>query len=719
MAYTTRELIDFLDEKDPSELERIFLWQGDVRILLAMVMYLEDRLNVEADSGRNGVPVILVVEDNVRYYSSFLPAIYSEIFRHTHRLLSENLNPSQKMMRMRARPKVLLCNTYEEAWDYFERFREQTLGVVSDINFPRGGEPDPTAGLELCKRILAERSDVRIVLQSSQPENRELAEELGASFLVKGSPTLLQQLRRILVDRFGFGDFVFRMPDGSEIDRASDLRELAEKLKAVPAESIAYHAERNHFANWLKARTEFDLAERLSPRTTCDFASLDDLRRDLLDRVDEHRVLRNRSIIATFDRNRFEPSVSLTRIGGGSLGGKARGVAFANRILRDSRIDRDFPSIDVMVPPSVVLATELFDEFLEYEGLRDYAIGIHPDQEITDHFLDAPLPAARHLGPPGLPPEGEVPARRPVLEPTGGLALAALRRCVPHVHAAEQRHRAGGSLAPARERDQARLRVHLPEPGQGLPLDDLLPAGGGEDGRNGPAPRRATARRPLLSGLLGRRALLQLLPGARHAAEDGVVALALGMGRGGGRRRPLPALQPQAPPPDRGLLVGPGGTRELATRVLRPRPDPGHPAPERGAHAAPRPRGGRGGRDPEVRRVDLPGGGRPRRRRDLARRSPLGDLRPGAQARLVPAGGAPALPARTVHPGHRRPVEIEFAGNFPGPGRPKAEFGFLQMRPMSVGREAEAVTIGDVRDEELVCRSHRVLGNGRIAASPT
>ena len=392
LAYTGRELREFVTGCDVRQLERIFLWQGDVRIFLAMVMYLEDRLNVATDTGVRGVPAIIVVEDSTRFYSSFLPAIYSELFRHTHRLLSEDLNISQRMMRMRARPKVLLSETYEEAWEYYERYGEHVLGVISDFEFPRGGSLDEHAGLELCRRVLAERPGIRIVMQSSSPDNRELAEEIGASFLLKGSALLLQELQELLVERFGFGDFIFRTPDRAEIARAHDLKSLARKIRTVPHESLAYHAERNHFSNWLKARTEFALAERLRDQRLEEFESPQLLRTHLTAKIQESQLERNRTVIADFDPNRFEPTVSITRIGEGSLGGKARGVAFANRILRSSGLDEMFPEVEIFMPPTVVLATQVFDEFLAWEGLRDFAIACDSDETILRQFVEAPFP---------------------------------------------------------------------------------------------------------------------------------------------------------------------------------------------------------------------------------------------------------------------------------------------------------------------------------------
>ena len=342
LAYTHRDLAEFQATKDTTQLERIFLWQGDVRILLAIVTYLEDRQNVAVDTGMCGVPAILLVEDNIRFYSSFLPAIYSELYRHTHRLLSQELSLPQRMMRLRARPKVLLCDTYEEAWDYFERYQGQVLGVISDFQYPKGGKLEKHAGVELCKRAEEAVPGLRLVMQSSDPANRALAEELGASFLLKGSPVLLHDLQGILVERFGFGNFIFRLR-GAEFDRASDLRTLAEKLKTIPPESLAYHAQRNHFSNWLKARTEFALAERMLPVKVEDFEDINGLRAHLAKQIEDYRLERLRSVISVFERERFEPEASITRVSGGSLGGKARGIAFANRILPRERVRPALP----------------------------------------------------------------------------------------------------------------------------------------------------------------------------------------------------------------------------------------------------------------------------------------------------------------------------------------------------------------------------------------
>jgi CheY-like chemotaxis protein len=393
LAYDHRELKDFRARHDMSLIDRSFLWQGDVRILLAIVKYIEDKLNVEHDV-RVGVPVVLVVEDNVRYYSSFLPVIYTEVMKHSQQVISEGLNLSQKLLRMRARPKILLASTYEEAWEYFSRFREDVLGVVSDVEFPRDGELDPDAGTTLASRIREARPDVPIALQSSYPENEPLATEIGASFLLKDSPDMLARLRELLVDRFFFGDFVFRLPTGEPLDRARNLKELVEKLRTVPAESIAYHGVRNDFSSWLRARAEFEPASTLRRRKITDYDSLEHVRRNLVRSIDEFRRERTRGTVADFDPATFDPSMGIARIGGGSLGGKARGLAFAIRLLDRSHLADLFPDIRISVPPAVVLGTDAFESFLESNGLKDVALRSEDDEDLLRQFRAAPFPSA-------------------------------------------------------------------------------------------------------------------------------------------------------------------------------------------------------------------------------------------------------------------------------------------------------------------------------------
>jgi CheY-like chemotaxis protein len=399
LAYDVRAVTELLESPRPSPLDRVFLWQGDVRLVPAIVKYIEDRRNVVHDTGRFGVQAILVIEDNVRYYSSFLPTIYAELMHHAHSLVPEGVNLSHKLMRMQAQPKILLCGSYEEAWQYFVDYEEQILGVISDIEFPRGGVIARDAGLDFAQRVRARQPDVPVMLQSSRVENQALARSVGAAFLVKNSPTLLQQLRRFMVEHLGFGDFVFRMPDGREVGRARDLRELEDRLAALPAESVAYHAERNHFSRWFKARTEFALAYELRPRKVSDFDTLEGLRHEVLRAIRDYRAQTERGVVVDFDRTTFNPATPFCRIGGGSLGGKARGLAFVDLLLNDSPLPERFPDVHVGVPPAVVVGTDVFDDFLERNDLRGFALDSSDPPAIEDRFVAAevPEPIARDL----------------------------------------------------------------------------------------------------------------------------------------------------------------------------------------------------------------------------------------------------------------------------------------------------------------------------------
>jgi CheY-like chemotaxis protein len=393
LAYDVREVAQLLEPRGPSPLDRVFLWQGDVRLVPAIVKYIEDRRNVVHDTGQFGVQAILVIEDNVRYYSSFLPTIYAELMHHAHSLVPEGVNLSHKLMRMQAQPKILLCGSYEEAWQYFVDYEEHILGVISDIEFPRDGQIARDAGLDFAQRVRARQPDVPVMLQSSRVENQALARSVGAAFLVKNSPTLLQQLRRFMVEHLGFGDFVFRMPDGREVGRARDLRELEDRLATLPAESVAYHAERNHFSRWFKARTEFALAHELRPRKISDFDTVEDLRLEVLRAIRDYREQTQRGVIVDFDRSTFSPATPFCRIGSGSLGGKARGLAFVDLLLNGSRMSERFRDVRVAVPPAVVLGTDVFDDFLERNQLRGFALDCSNASEIEDRFVGAEVSA--------------------------------------------------------------------------------------------------------------------------------------------------------------------------------------------------------------------------------------------------------------------------------------------------------------------------------------
>src|ERR1700674_5643952 len=289
LGYDYREIKNFVARNPVTDIDRVFLWQGNARILIAIVKYVEDKRNVLHDTRAMGVPVLLVVEDNIRYYSAFLPVIYTELIKQSRRVIQEGVNIAHKLVRMQARPKILLSSNYEDASELVQQYRDYLFGVVSDVEFPMQGKLSPEAGFELARLMQALVPDVPVVLQTSRTEFRPRALAEGYSFLRKRSPTLLRDLRRILTEQLGFGDFVFRTPDQSEVGRASDLNTLEEQLQSVPAESIAFHAQRNHFSHWLMARTEFALAAKLRPRKVSDFGTIEHLRQNVIEAINEYR----------------------------------------------------------------------------------------------------------------------------------------------------------------------------------------------------------------------------------------------------------------------------------------------------------------------------------------------------------------------------------------------------------------------------------------------
>lgn len=389
LAYDNRERKELVLNYDTSIFERIFIWQGDFKLLIGIIKYVEDKMNVDNDTRIVGVQSIILIEDNVKFYSSYLPIIYTEILKHSQRLISESLNLTHKYIRMRARPKILLCTTYEEAWEYFEKYSEFILGVISDINFKHNGVKDPEAGLKFAQAVKRTHADIPVLLQSSNPDFMTKARQMNVSFLLKGSPTLLHDLQHFMISNFGFGDFVFYTQDGREVGQASDLKTLEEQLRIVPGESISFHAERNHFSNWLKARTEFWLAHKLRPRKITDFEGVEELRNDLISSIRQYLEIRSRGVITDFSKYSFDVRNSFARIGGGSIGGKARGLGFVNNLIVNYDLRDRFPGIEIFVPSAVVIATDLFDMFLEENNLFGFALSCEDDEKITRRFLEA------------------------------------------------------------------------------------------------------------------------------------------------------------------------------------------------------------------------------------------------------------------------------------------------------------------------------------------
>lgn len=390
-----------LDQQETGELERLadsgrldgyFLWTGDNAVLLAVIKSVEDRRNVDHDVAKGNVRVILMLEDSAQYFSPFLGLLYRELMRQSFSLYAEGQSELYRRMYMKSRPKVLHARKFEDGLALFERYRNNVLAVISDIRLPQQGRVEPQAGLALARLVREHDPALPLVLQSADVQHREQAERLGALFLDKHSPALLAEIRRFLTLHLGFGDFIFRTPEGVEYDHARDLRELEEKLATVPEEILAYHASRNHISIWLMARSEFELAEELRNQKVSDFPSIAALRKHVLTVLRQDRERLHRGIVTDFEPERLAGEC-FCRIGSGSLGGKARGLAFLHQTLADLS-PADFGGLPVRIPRTVVLAADLFSEFLETNHLREWALEQRTDAELAAAFERARLAQA-------------------------------------------------------------------------------------------------------------------------------------------------------------------------------------------------------------------------------------------------------------------------------------------------------------------------------------
>ena len=393
LAHRTNRLLLNMDISGRSAIDKLFVWSGNSDLLLALIKSVEDRMNIDFDTKRARVRVIVLVEDSPIYYSSILPLLYKEIVSQTQAVMEDSLNDEHRILRMRARPKIMLADSYEEAEYLYRRFQPYLLSVLSDVRFPKNGQIDAQAGFSLLTMIRDESPDIPLLNFSSDESNRALARKIPAVFLNKNSTTLHDEIRNFFVDHLGFGDFVFRRPNGKEVARVSNLREMEKILPSVPEESIYYHAVRNHFSSWLMARSEILLATKLKPIKVSDFTSIPELKRYLVDCIYQRRKGRQKGIIAEFTSGDFDPDADFIKIGKGSLGGKARGLAFMSTQLKEnSDIFRKYPDIDIKVPQSLVISTDAFDEFIERNHLKDISTTTSSDAKISELFLTAELP---------------------------------------------------------------------------------------------------------------------------------------------------------------------------------------------------------------------------------------------------------------------------------------------------------------------------------------
>ena len=384
-----------IEHEDLSDFEYVFCWLGNTDLLLSIIKLIEDKMNLDHDIEEGGVQQIILVEDNIRFYSSVLPELYKFVLQQSMEFATEALNEHQRTLRMRGRPKIVLARTYEEATSLYDRHPNNVLGVITDARYPRGGVVDPQAGVQLLAELRKRDPFLPLILESAESENTLQAKAYNADFIDKNSKKMAVDLREVVKQRFGFGDFIFRDPQThQEVMRAHNLKEMQSAILSVPAESLLYHITRNHVSRWLRSRAMFPAAEFVKQLSWQELQDIDAHRRAIFEAIVDYRRMKNQGVVAVFRRDRFDRYSNFARIGEGSLGGKGRGLAFIDNIVKHHPELNQFDNATVMIPKTVVLCTDLFEEFMDHNNLYQLALSDADDAVILDAFRRATLPAS-------------------------------------------------------------------------------------------------------------------------------------------------------------------------------------------------------------------------------------------------------------------------------------------------------------------------------------
>ena len=382
-----------MEHEDLGVFEYVFCWLGNTDLLVSIIKLIEDKMNLEHDIKEVGVQMIMLVEDSIRFYSSVLPNLYKFVLKQSQEFATEALNEHQRTLRMRGRPKIVLARSYEEAMKLYETFSNNVLGIISDARFPHDGKIDPLAGVKLLKEVRSRDPFMPLILQSSEEDNRKYADECKAVFVDKNSKKMNIDLREAVSDNFGFGDFVFINPKTKEeVARVHNLKELQNIVFSIPADSFHYHISRNHVSRWLYSRAIFPVAEFLKQVTWDSLQDLDAHRQIIFEAIVRYRKMKNQGVVAEFKRERFDRYSNFARIGEGSLGGKGRGLAFIDNMIKRHPDFEDFENASVAIPKTVVLCTDIFDEFMDSNRLYQLALSDADDETILRAFLRAKLP---------------------------------------------------------------------------------------------------------------------------------------------------------------------------------------------------------------------------------------------------------------------------------------------------------------------------------------
>lgn len=389
----SREVSKRLSSEDLSGVDYVFSWLGNPDLLLAIIKLIEDAMNVEQDTESVGVQIVLLIEDSIRFYSSALPTLFKIVMEESKEFSKEALNEHQQMLRMRGRPKIMLARTYEEAVEIYKKYYYNILGIITDMSYAHAGTKDKLAGYNFAKWVRTQVRFAPIVFTSSEVGNKQYAEELGCSFIDKNSKSFPRDLRKQVINNFGFGDFIIVNPETKEeIMRIRNLKDMQKNIFNIPDESVQYHLSHDHFSRFFYSRAMFPLAEWLKRIDVSDFSSMDEARQIIYDMIIKYRKVKNSGIVATFDKDRFDEFSNFARMGDGSIGGKGRSIAFMDNIVKEHLELNEDDNIPVKIPRTVVLCTDIFDEFMETNDLYPVALSDKPDDEILRYFLRAGLP---------------------------------------------------------------------------------------------------------------------------------------------------------------------------------------------------------------------------------------------------------------------------------------------------------------------------------------
>ncbi|MBN1326458.1 MAG: hypothetical protein JW996_00740 [Candidatus Cloacimonetes bacterium] len=369
----------------------VFLWRGDAKLFIAMIKLIEDKMNLDYDTKFGHIRVVLLIESAINYYSLFLPIFYAESMKLTQELIESELHDSNKRLRMRARPKVLLAHDYEDAISIYQKYKDYIICIITNVNLKVNDQFEQTGGIKLIREIRESDPDLPVMMQSADPLNRIEASKLNAEFVDKDSQNLLNEIRNFIVNNLGFGDFVFRNEQGEEIDRARSMYHFEKKIAVIPEESLMYHANRNHFSAWLMAHGEVNIAKQIRYVVASDFLNVDDIRKFLINTIHQVRKQQNRGKVVKFDPSLFSEEDKIIQLADGSLGGKGRGLSFLNALLVTMGLDKEFPDVEIRLPKTAIIGTNEFDKFLDFNRINTDKIIKKSDLEISEIFLKGEL----------------------------------------------------------------------------------------------------------------------------------------------------------------------------------------------------------------------------------------------------------------------------------------------------------------------------------------